>query len=97
MGRVDMLSEYARRVCMEAAARGYETNKNHLEEEMGEALVAIHHLRRGRGPKENVIEEVADVVLCGLAVLYAMDPTFATDMLDKKAAKCETQLNNPVR
>lgn len=83
-----MLSEYAIGVCRDAAVRGYEVNKNHLEEEMGELLVAIHHLRRGREPDEKVLEEAADVVLCGLAVLYALGSKRAAEMLDKKAAKC---------
>jgi NTP pyrophosphatase (non-canonical NTP hydrolase) len=44
---------------------GYERTLNHTQEECGELIVAINHLRRGRATKEHVAEEIADVfIMC---------------------------------
>lgn len=84
------------RIAKLAAERGIDPNAHHLIEEMGETLVALEHLRRGRSDKEKVREEVCDVVLCALAVLYSLgDDNLNKDMMAKKAAKCESHILNP--
>jgi len=46
-----------------------------MVEECAELIVAIHHYGRGKCPREDVIEEIADVlvVACQLAATFAPD------------------------
>lgn len=47
---------------------GWDFHLELLQEECGEAVVAVNHLKRGRCDKNKVMEECADVVISAMAV-----------------------------
>lgn len=64
-------------------------------EEVGELLTKLSQYRRGRVGKEDVVEELADVIImfdCLKEMLYISDFEL-TDMIEKKYKKFERQVN----
>ncbi len=74
---------------------GYEYQANHLQEECGELIAAVNHLRRKRpNSEENLLEELVDVKIQVEKVLNRFDPNTRTEMFEKKIAKTLAKLKS---
>jgi NTP pyrophosphatase (non-canonical NTP hydrolase) len=70
---------------------GIEAQIGMAQEEMGELLVAINHLRRKRIPWKNFIEEVADVYIM-MRQLRHMDEKLFDKIYHRKVKKIRKKL-----
>jgi len=65
---------------------GVELQIDVLIEELGELIVAISHYKRGRGNKEEILEEIVDVTIMNEQIRYMLklsDCKFNTIMTEK--------------
>jgi NTP pyrophosphatase (non-canonical NTP hydrolase) len=83
------------RVCSRAiAAYGEEKQFNHVVEELNELGVAVNHFRRGRIASEDVLEEMADVIIMieQLRIMIIRDDIDLQKMIWKKLEKLEGKI-----
>ncbi len=76
-------------ICEKAVEKwGFERQANHLQEECGELIAAISHLRRKRtGAREHVLEEATDVKIMVEQILSTFTKDEKDDMLKVKLTK----------
>ena len=76
-------------ICQKAIEKwGFERQANHLQEECGELIAAISHLRRKRkDAREHVLEEATDVKIMVEQILSTFTEDERADMLKVKLTK----------
>ena len=90
-----MKTEEAKSICRAAIAKyGISQQVAMAHEEMGELVVALHHLKRGKATVDDVITEIADVTIMiyQLAEMFGVEKVQAE--IDRKLKRLSERMNN---
>ena len=93
-----MKTEEAKSILRAAIAKyGISHQIDMAHEEMGELIVALHHLKRGKATADDVITEIADVTIMiyQLAEMFGVEKVQAE--IDRKLKRLSERMNNPER
>lgn len=77
------------------SVHGDDAQRGQISEELGELLTAINRHRRGRAAAVEVVDEVADTIICALqaAVIAGADFADVAAALDRKIARQAARLD----
>lgn len=93
-----MKTEEAKSILRAAIAKyGISHQVDMAHEEMGELVVALHHLKRGKATADDVITEIADVTIMiyQLAEMFGVEKVQAE--IDRKLKRLSERMNNTAK
>lgn len=81
------------KICKQSKKYSKETQIQHLQEEMGELIVAINRQWRNRSTDDDIQEEIIDVLICCFQLGYFyFDETKTDKILQNKIKKFEKRV-----